>query len=97
ELERFKIEKTNIVLDISHRFFFQAEDGIRDFHVTGVQTCALPICTDMFTDWNLILSDMDQYPADRLAYNLNTSDLRVEAIAIPEGDDPDDYRPHRRN
>src|SRR5690606_34218447 len=25
-------------------FFFQAEAGIRDFHVTGVQTCALPIC-----------------------------------------------------
>src|SRR5690606_40563424 len=24
-------------------FFFQAEAGIRDFHVTGVQTCALPI------------------------------------------------------
>src|SRR5690606_40742197 len=24
-------------------FFFQAEDGIRDFHVTGVQTCGLPI------------------------------------------------------
>src|SRR5207253_8699708 len=27
-------------------FFFQAEDGIRDGHVTGVQTCALPICPD---------------------------------------------------
>src|SRR5690606_41127710 len=27
----------------SCHFFFQAEDGIRDFHVTGVQTCALPI------------------------------------------------------
>src|SRR5690606_37950046 len=26
-------------------FFFQAEDGIRGFHVTGVQTCALPIYT----------------------------------------------------
>src|SRR5690625_7815270 len=26
-------------------FFFQAEDGIRDGHVTGVQTCALPIWT----------------------------------------------------
>src|SRR3712207_8799240 len=26
-------------------FFFQAEDGIRDIGVTGVQTCALPICT----------------------------------------------------
>src|SRR5688572_32180787 len=25
-------------------FFFQAEDGIRDLTVTGVQTCALPIC-----------------------------------------------------
>src|SRR5256885_8221300 len=25
-------------------FFFQAEDGIRDYKVTGVQTCALPIC-----------------------------------------------------
>src|SRR5205823_7756534 len=25
-------------------FFFQAEDGIRDKLVTGVQTCALPIC-----------------------------------------------------
>src|SRR5699024_11886001 len=27
-------------------FFFQAEDGIRDRNVTGVQTCALPISTD---------------------------------------------------
>src|SRR5437660_8506526 len=29
---------------VSILFFFQAEDGIRDGHVTGVQTCALPIC-----------------------------------------------------
>ena len=27
-------------------FFFQAEDGIRDRDVTGVQTCALPISVD---------------------------------------------------
>src|SRR5687767_15182189 len=27
-------------------FFFQAEDGIRDKLVTGVQTCALPICRE---------------------------------------------------
>src|SRR5256885_9714581 len=26
-------------------FFLQAEDGIRDYKVTGVQTCALPICS----------------------------------------------------
>src|SRR5256885_14679692 len=29
----------------SYFFFFQAEDGIRDYKVTGVQTCALPIYT----------------------------------------------------
>src|SRR3712207_7337023 len=28
-------------------FFFQAEDGIRDIGVTGVQTCALPISTEL--------------------------------------------------
>src|SRR5690625_5756448 len=32
-----------IVLIEFDYFFFQAEDGIRDGHVTGVQTCALPI------------------------------------------------------
>src|SRR5256885_7553651 len=37
-------------------FFFQAEDGIRDYKVTGVQTCALPIlplkrpCLRQFSD-----------------------------------------------
>ena len=30
-------------------FFFQAEDGIRDIGVTGVQTCALPISGTMVT------------------------------------------------
>src|SRR2546430_4022395 len=30
-------------------FFFQAEDGIRDLTVTGVQTCALPILNSVFT------------------------------------------------
>src|SRR5215204_1107778 len=33
-------------------FFFQAEDGIRDHCVTGVQTCALPIC------WDLVQRDL---------------------------------------
>src|SRR2546426_9213489 len=30
-------------IDPEYFFFFQAEDGIRDYKVTGVQTCALPI------------------------------------------------------
>src|SRR5690606_39931542 len=37
-----------ISLRLSFFFFFQAEDGIRDFHVTGVQTCALPISSYRF-------------------------------------------------
>src|SRR5438046_7590878 len=35
---------TDIERVFSMVFFFQAEDGIRDWSVTGVQTCALPIC-----------------------------------------------------
>src|SRR6266566_4936393 len=31
-------------------FFFQAEDGIRDYKVTGVQTCALPIFVNLSSD-----------------------------------------------
>src|SRR3712207_7237607 len=36
-------------------FFFQAEDGIRDIGVTGVQTCALPILTPEWggAEWSL--------------------------------------------
>src|SRR5690606_11521181 len=43
----------------SQLFFFQAEDGIRDFHVTGVQTCALPICQEMdVATWALARMNM---------------------------------------
>src|SRR2546430_5978497 len=33
-------------------FFFQAEDGIRDLTVTGVQTCALPISAAVNENWS---------------------------------------------
>src|SRR6266540_3666125 len=36
----------SFVLSVDWSFFFQAEDGIRDRDVTGVQTCALPISLD---------------------------------------------------
>src|SRR5690625_7162568 len=45
-------------------FFFQAEDGIRDGHVTGVQTCALPI----FRSTASQVLNSDQAP-DVLEYN----------------------------
>src|SRR5690349_23429020 len=34
-------------------FFFQAEDGIRDLYVTGVQTCALPILANLEKKWKI--------------------------------------------
>src|SRR6266566_7601384 len=37
------LEYSLFVIYYSYFFFFQAEDGIRDYKVTGVQTCALPI------------------------------------------------------
>src|SRR5205809_4260454 len=46
-------------------FFFQAEDGIRDVAVTGVQTCALPISPtsslSWFSRWALALGDGRQW------------------------------------
>src|SRR3712207_9388080 len=56
-------------------FFFQAEDGIRDIGVTGVQTCALPI-------WRVMLdaaatADIDP---DRLSF---THALRVMQESLP--------------
>src|SRR5256885_2746294 len=41
----YMLETVRTVID-SFFFFFQAEDGIRDYKVTGVQTCALPICRE---------------------------------------------------
>src|ERR671912_1360866 len=49
-------------------FFFQAEDGIRDIGVTGVQTCALPIC---FTDDSgsvMKLNMSYRFDDDRMVY-----------------------------
>src|ERR1041385_313136 len=45
-------------------FFFQVEDGIRDVAVTGVQTCALPIC------WNR--SSRRRFLSARLSYRRRT-------------------------
>src|SRR5690349_22511851 len=36
-------DRVECLYDFEFCFFFQAEDGIRDLYVTGVQTCALPI------------------------------------------------------
>ena len=55
-MENFFLEPGNHVevrIEILYCFFFfQAEDGIRDYKVTGVQTCALPICSLTENHWN---------------------------------------------
>src|SRR6266566_5265746 len=43
-------------------FFFQAEDGIRDYKVTGVQTCALPIWSAGTTRRRRLRADLDSGP-----------------------------------
>src|SRR5690606_39965921 len=47
---------------------FQAEDGIRDFHVTGVQTCALPIYEGEFRSSNKPLDRPGLSPTDPNSY-----------------------------
>src|SRR5437870_11870018 len=55
-------------------FFFQAEDGIRDGHVTGVQTCALPI--------SIVLDENNHVESRELIDRLRNSDtFRVIAYA----------------
>src|SRR2546430_9102720 len=56
-------------------FFFQAEDGIRDLTVTGVQTCALPICYTNAGKSTLMraLTGSEAYVADKLFATLDTT------------------------
>src|SRR5690349_23340546 len=72
-------------------FFFQAEDGIRDLYVTGVQTCALPILTTSYILVGIWLEERDlvemfgdQYrdykqrvSIDRKSTRLNSSHVEI--------------------
>src|SRR6266511_5902470 len=67
--------------------FFQAEDGIRDFHVTGVQTCALPISRRVRP------AAAEQIRAAPRAEGLGASLAWLErAHELLAGDDPDRSR-----
>src|SRR2546422_7619550 len=67
-------------------FFFQAEDGIRDVAVTGVQTCALPIfhLLDGDTDDLVDGDDIAKFRANLKRLGIP---FHVEASAVPA--DPD--------
>src|SRR3989454_7580801 len=52
-------------------FFFQAEDGIRDYKVTGVQTCALPISARPHEDEVPWMGDDREFPGCRDEQEMN--------------------------
>src|SRR5215813_13978072 len=61
--------------------FFQAEDGIRDADVTGVQTCALPIyavCTDIET--HEIVGREAQLAADFVVFGGRAEELQIHTV-----------------
>ena len=62
-------------------FFFQAEDGIRDYDVTGVQTCALPIF-----NWDFAFYD-SYMPCDLPSAPGNCVNLAgaLPTVALPAG------------
>src|SRR6266850_2649185 len=71
-------------------FFFQAEDGIRDYKVTGVQTCALPILAgEIGADEQALLPEADhgfRY-AERAAEMRGADERLYEADAQPRAFD----------
>src|SRR5690606_40660638 len=65
------------IVFFSFFFFFQAEDGIRDFHVTGVQTCALPISSSLgYTNTTMNVGSIQNQGLE----------LGIDAVAINSGD-----------
>src|SRR5699024_11840958 len=59
----------DFVVCVRHTFFFQAEDGIRDRNVTGVQTCALPISNNTVD-------------VQELEYDLSAFDFEAQAVNV---------------
>src|SRR5690625_4777863 len=57
-------------------FFFQAEDGIRDGHVTGVQMCALPIFI-VLIDYLTLIQSHEKYHSDHAMYSAISKRLKA--------------------
>src|SRR5207253_8482324 len=66
----------------SAAFFFQAEDGIRGGHVTGVQTCALPISVAIQA--GMAERERDMAPERRIAFRMgiNLGDIVIDGEDI---------------
>src|SRR2546422_948003 len=63
-------------------FFFQAEDGIRDVAVTGVQTCALPISTSVSSLIDCSITQEEAWEQMEQSINELTDVVRVQHAMI---------------
>src|SRR2546430_4265458 len=61
-------------------FFFQAEDGIRDLTVTGVQTCALPISIPGLERWTPYRSGSDGSASRRMEIPVRAREVISETM-----------------
>src|SRR5690625_5692673 len=75
-----------LVMVVWLRFFFQAEDGIRDGHVTGVQTCALPISICKIPHKNPP-TKLAKNPQRKAMIKIGTiaSEMDIDGIGLMEG------------
>src|SRR3712207_8137949 len=84
-------------------FFFQAEDGIRDIGVTGVQTCALPIFDELGEEVELprelgrevapaLVAGQELVPVGRLADRVESNEDRARLLGLPDGDRSEERR-----
>src|SRR5256885_7218393 len=80
-------------------FFFQAEDGIRDYKVTGVQTCALPICscTNCGSSEHEPVDATVQPGAEPRLLPERAGDRAVENIGDPAGEQDGEQRRRGRS
>src|SRR2546422_11096528 len=83
----------DLIITVSFFFFFQAEDGIRDVAVTGVQTCALPIwplgqgisnAVGMALSQRMLAARMNaggRFPIDNFVYGICSDGDLMEGVA----------------
>src|SRR5699024_8686617 len=84
-------------------FFFQAEDGIRDRNVTGVQTCALPILKRGFGITDILNGDTSQSIWEKCNHILSDHQFSARSVikqfnvkSLCTTDDPVDSLQHHK-